>query len=347
LITINELTEHDGAAWDDYVRTSVHGLPQHLSGWRQVLHTAYGYETPFLMAWEGEHVVGVLPLFLVHSLVTGNAATTMPGGLCADRDEVAAELIAQGKEIARMARAKYLSLQDTRHVWPGDLYTTTHHVHWVVDVNMDPHKLWQGLDGNIRRQVRIARRNNLSVEIDRTGKRLGAFYEVFSRHSHQAGTPIFGRNFLEQIVETFPDGFNIALVRNGGQLMGGYFQLKMGNIVYGIWGATLREYLSQRPAYLAYWEILRDACENGFHFLDMGRSPTDSNASKYKGQWGGVSRPVYQQVASVGNSHCINSITDRVQSDGKLQLIMRLWPRLPLPVVRYLGPKLRHHVPFA
>jgi hypothetical protein len=109
----------------------------------------------------------------------------------------------------------------------------------------------------------------------------------------------------------------------------------------------LREYLSQRPAYLAYWEILRYASENGFHFVDMGRSPTGSNASKYKGQWGGVSRPVYQQVASVRSRHSVNSFTERIQSDGKLQLIMRLWPRLPLPLVQYLGPKLRHYVPFA
>lgn len=345
--TITGLTDKDCPTWDAYVKNAVDGLPQHLSGWRKVLYKTYGYETPYLMAREGERVVGVLPLFLVRSALVGNRATTMPGGLCADTDEVGVDLIARGKEIARQAKANGFILHDTRQIWPGDLHTTTNHVHWIVDVRLDAEALWKRLDGNIRRQVRIARQNELTVEIDRTGKRLGAFYEVLSRFTHQIGTPLFGRNFLEHIVETFPDGFSIAVVCRKQQPIGGYFQLQMGNTVYGMWGATLRQYLELRPVYLAYWEIIRDTIANGYHFLDMGRSPAGSDASKYKGQWGGVARPIYQQVHSIGNAYSGDSIANKIQSDSKFQLVMQLWPKLPLPVAQYLGPKLRCHVPFA
>ena len=347
MAAITELTDRDCPAWDAYVKNAALGLPQHLSGWRDVLYNTYGYETPFLIARQGERVVGVLPLFLVRSVLMGNTAMTMPGGLCAEDAEVAAELINGGKEIARQARAKHFIVQDTRQTWPADLHTTTHHVHWIVDVNVDAESLWKGLDGNIRRQVRIARRNGLTVEIDRTGKCLGEFYDVFSRHTHQIGTPVFGRDFLEHIIETFPGGFNIAIVRAEGGPIGGYFQLEMGSTVYGLWGASLHEYLKQRPVYLVCWELLKDSNANGYHFLDMGRSPTGSNASKFKGQWGGVSRPIYQQVTGTGPAGTNEGITHRLKSDGKLQLGMQLWPKLPLPVVQYLGPKLRRHVPFA
>lgn len=347
MITITELTDQDCPAWDAYVKNAAHGLPHQLSGWRQVLRRTHGYETPFLMARDGERVRGVLPIFLVRSFLVGNTAMTMPGGLCAESDEVAAQLIARGQDIARQAKAKHLLLQDTRQAWPGDLYTTSDHVHWIVDVRMDPDELWKGLDGNIRRQVRIARHNQLTAEIDRTGKCLGEFYDVFSRCTHQFGTPVFGRAFLEHILETFPNGFNIALVRKGGQPIGGYFQLQMGRSVYGMWGATLREYFKQRPVYLAYWEMLSDASENGYHFLDMGRSPSGSNASKYKGQWGGVSEPIYQQIAGIVKPHAAGSQANGARTSGKYQLFMRLWPKLPLPAVQYLGPKLRRHVPFA
>jgi hypothetical protein len=299
------------------------------------------------MAREEERVVGVLPLFLLRSLLTGDTAMTMPGGLCADSDEIASRLVARGKEITQRAKAKRLVVQDTRQAWPGDLQTTTHHEHWVVDVRAGSEKLWKGLDGNIRRQVRIARRNELTVEIDRTGKSLDAFYDVFSRYTHQIGTPVFGLNFLDQIIKSFPEGFNIALVRSQGQPIGGYFQLQMGNTVYGMWGATLREYLKQRPVYLAYWEILSDASTNGYHYVDMGRSPTGSNASKFKGQWGGASKPIYQQIIAIGDSRPAGSVTNQIQSDNKIRLAMQIWPKLPLPVAQYLGPKLRRHVPFA
>ena len=345
--TISELNDPESTAWDAYVKNMAHGLPQHLSGWRKVLYKTHGYETSYLMACEGERIVGVLPLFFVRSVLTGNTATTMPGGLCADSEKVAAELIAHGREIARQAKATRFVLHDTRQTWSVDLHTTSNHVHWIVEVGTDAERLWKGLDGNIRRQVRIARRNELTVEIDRTGHLLGAFYEVFSRYTHQLGTPVFGRDFLENIVEAFPDGFSIAVVSKEHQPIGAYFQLQMSDTVYGTWGATLREYLKLRPVYLAYWAILEDAISNGYIFLDMGRSPAGSNASKYKGQWGGVSRPIYQQVATMGNVSGQDGIANQIHSDEKFQWAMRLWPKLPLPVTRYLGPKLRHHVPFA
>jgi FemAB-related protein (PEP-CTERM system-associated) len=347
LIVVSELTDHDCDKWDTYVKGSVRGLPHHLSGWRTVLRESYGYETPYLIAREDERVVGVLPLFVVRSLLVGNVAMTMPGGLCADTQEVAQALIAQGKEVAHQAKAKRFLLHDTRQVWPGNLHTSTKHVHWVLDVRPDTEALWQALDGNIRRQVRIARRKELSVEVDRTGKHLAAFYEVLSQFAHQVGTPLFGYDFLEHIVKSFPDGFNIVVVYQGQQPIGGYFQLEMGRTVYGVWGATLRDYLQLRAVYLAYWEIIRDASANGFHHLDMGRSPAHSEASRYKGQWGGVASPIYQQVAHISSGRHADSIADQIQSEGKFQLVMQLWPKLPLPVAQYLGPKLRRHVPFA
>lgn len=345
--TIAELTAENCSAWDTYVKRAPCGLPQHLSGWRDVLYKTNSYETHYLMAQEDGQIVGVLPLFLVRSYLVGHTAMTMPGGLCADNDEVAAELIARGQVIAQQARARRFLLQDTRQPWPVGLHTTTDHVYWTVDVRMGTEALWQQLDGNIRRQVRMARRNKLSVEIDRTGKCLGAFYDVFSRFTHQAGTPVFGRDFLEHVIEAFPGGFNIVVVYKEQQPIGAYFQLQMGKTMYGVWGAALREYLNLRPVYLAYWEILCAAAGHGYHCLDMGRSPADSNASRHKGQWGGISRPVYQQVANVGRTHEGDSISHRVNADDKFQLVMQLWPKLPLPVVRYLGPKLRRHVPFA
>ncbi len=346
-MTIVELQESDEADWNNYVRASENGLPFHLAGWRSVLAKTYGYRTHFLMAREGERVTGVLPLFLVRSRLVGDRAMTLPGGLCAESPEAAQALVARGREVARQAGAEQLVLQDTRQVWLDEMQTASDHEHWLVDVRMEPDELWAAMDKDIRRQVRIARRNELSVEIDTDGERLGDFYHVLSHFVHQVGTPAFGREFLENVVEAFPGGFNIAVVYLDGQPIGGYFQLVMGNTMYGVWGATLREYLDLRPVYLAYWEMLDYACQNGYEWLDMGRSPAGSGASRFKKQWGGVSRPVYQQIAGIGDHGANGSVSSRVQSDGKFKQFMQIWPKLPFPVVQFLGPKLRRHVPFA
>ncbi len=352
---ITELTDKDRPAWDRYVAHSAYGLPQHLSGWRDVLSKTYGFDTCYCMAqYDGApgsahqpEVAGILPLYVIRSPLVGRIVTTMPGGLCANDDTIAAELIAKGVALAQEVKAKQFILHDTRRAWPGDMETTSHHENWIVDVRMGHDALWTLLDRNIRRQVRMAQRNGLSAVVDRTGDRLDDFYYVLSHFTHQAGTPVFGRDFLENVIESFANEFNIVVVYRDEQPIGGYFQLEMGNTVYGAWGATLHAYLELRPVYLAYWEIFADTISQGFEFLDMGRSPADSNASKYKSQWTGFALPVYQQVVCLGNRHSSASIATRTQSDAKLLTVRRMWPKLPFPIAQFLGPKLRRHVPFA
>ncbi|MDQ3248978.1 MAG: GNAT family N-acetyltransferase, partial [Chloroflexota bacterium] len=325
---IEPLTQPLYAAWDAYVTDSPAGLPQHLSGWRAVLRQTYGYPTCYLLVRNPDgdsapSIRGVLPLFFVRSLLTGHTAMTMPGGLCADDAAAADALLAQGEIVARQMGVQRLVIQDSRQAWPGDFHITSKHVSWVVDVRAGEEGLWQGLDRNIRRQIRMARDNGLRVEIARTPRLLADFYRVLSRFTHQSGTPIFARRFLEQVVEQFPAGYNIVMVYKDQQPIGGYFQLELGGTVYGVWGATLHEYLSLRPVYLAYWEILVDAATHGFQFLDMGRSPLDSNASAFKRQWGGVCQPIYQQVVGLVGQP-VNSLNSQGPSAAKFRLFQQI-----------------------
>ncbi len=347
MVTISELTTALRPLWDEYVCRAPAGLPTHLSAWRDVLARTYGYQTAYLLALEGDRPVGVLPLFLVASRLMGRTATTMPGGLCADSPAVAAQLIAQGQEQARTWGAARFRLHDTRQCWPGEWRTSTHHEHWLVELCGGPAVLWERLDGNLRRQVRKARRNQLSIEIGRSPQLQADFYEVFSRFTHQAGTPVFGRAFLAAVVEAFPDSHSIAVVRHESRPVAAYFQLEMGRRMTGLWGAALHQYLALRPVHLALWSIMKDAAERGFTCLDMGRSPAGSNASAFKGQWGGVRAPIHQQLYSPRKAEYSDPVTDGIQSDGQMKLFMRLWPRLPLPLAQALGPRLRRHLPFA
>lgn len=347
MITVAELRPDERGAWDAYVRGAPGGLPMHLSGWQEVLARTHGYETHFLMARQNGRVAGVLPLFFIQSRWVGNAATTLPGGLCADGDEVARALLARAVEVGRDGGMRRLVLQDGRRAWSGAWRTTSDHVDWRIDVRPDPEALWRRLQRNVRRQVRLAISAGLAVEIDRSGHGLDDFYAVFSQFTRQVGTPVFGRSFLQNVVDVFPGQFSIALVRRAGLPIGAFFQLELGRTVYGMWGATLHPYLPLRPNYLLYWELLNDTSARGFHTLDMGRSPARSGASAFKGQWGGECRPVYQQVAALGRPTAGDAVARPLRSDGQMRLVRRIWPLLPAPLATYLGPKLRRHVPFA
>ena len=350
---VQELCEANRAAWDAFVRRTPGGLPQHLSGWRDVLATTYGYQTHFLMVREGERVRGVMPLFAVPSRLTGKRLMTMPGGLCTVDDAAALPLLDRAGELAKENALNQVVIQDSRTKWGSretrseEWQTNSDHVYWLLTLEESEETLWKRLDGNIRRQVRKARKNGLRAEIDRSGALLEPFYDMFSRFTHQVGTPIFGIDFLENVIAAFPGGFNIALVWHEEQPIAGYFQLEMGDTMVGMWGAALPQTLKLRSAYLALWEIMSDAIEQEFSYLDMGRSPAGSNASKFKGQWGGESAPIYQLTQRENGQAGENNVTNQVKSDQRYQLFMQLWPRLPLSVSKQLGPRLRWHIPFA
>lgn len=352
---ITELCREEWGKWDAYVRqASVRqvsvGLPQHLAGWQTVLRNTYSYETRYLIAQrEAGTISGVLPLFVIRSPLLGTTLTTLPGGLCADDPETANALLAQAQTITRAVGAKRLVLHDSREAWSDAFNTTCDHEDWVMDLRGGEQAVSAALDRNIRRQIRMAQRNELTAVVDRTGEKLDDFYTVMSRFTHQVGTPIFARKFLAEVIGAFPDGFNIVMVYQGEQPIGGYFQLELGKTNYGTWGATLHEFLELRPVYLAYWTIIANSIERGFETLDMGRSPVGSNASTYKSQWATHSQPIYQQTWTPGaqaGAQSDVSVARQAQSDERFQTFRRIWPRLPLPVTQFVGPLLRRQIPF-
>ncbi len=344
---IIELANSNRPAWDEYVRNADNGLPQHLSGWRDVMSAAYRYKTHFLMAKQQDAIVGVLPMFIIRSLLVGHSAMTMPGGLCADNDQAAQALLERAKTISQQAGVNRFVIQDTRQQYTGMPQTANQHVHYVIDLRQGADAVWKNLRSNTRRHVRLANKNGLTIEIDRNNQRLDDFYDVLCHFTHQAGTPVFGRPFLENVVTAFPDGYNIAVIYKEKKPVGAYFQLILGNTVYGTWGATLWPYLKDSAVYLAYWGIIEYSANNGYHYLDLGRSPKDSGPAKFKAKWRGDEYPIYQQSAGFGPKAANGSMSERVKSDSKMQYFMQVWPKLPFPLTRYLGPKLRRHVPFA
>jgi FemAB-related protein (PEP-CTERM system-associated) len=343
---VKELCPEEWGRWDDYVRHSPAGLPQHLAAWQTVLRNTYGYQARYLMAQsERGEVLGVLPLFVLRGPLFGSALTSLPGGMCADDEETAAALLDEARSLTRRVHAKRLVLHDSREAWQAGFHTTCDHEGWLLDLQGGEDAVLAALDRNIRRQIRIAERNALVARVDRTGALLDDFYAVLSRFTHEAGTPIFARKFLAEVIAAFPSGFNIVMVYQNTLPIGGYFQLELGKTNCGVWGATLHEFLELRPVYLAYWTIIADSIAQGFETLDMGRSPAGSNASKYKSQWATRSQPIYQQTWSVTDQPG-EHIAKRAQSDDRMLAFRRLWPKLPRAVTQFVGPIIRRQIPF-
>ena len=100
---ITELQREDEAAWDAYVYNSPTSTFYHQIGRLNVVETTYKHKPVYLVAKEEGEIKGVLPLFLMKSMIFGNKLLSVPfahyGGVCAGNKIVEETLIEEAKRI--------------------------------------------------------------------------------------------------------------------------------------------------------------------------------------------------------------------------------------------------------
>ena len=99
--------------WDNFVRDHPRGTPFHLTAWKRVIEETFDYEPRYLCARDKGKIRGLLPLFLVDTVLTGKVLISSPfavyGGVLADCDEVRE---AFGAELRRLAECYRISVSD-------------------------------------------------------------------------------------------------------------------------------------------------------------------------------------------------------------------------------------------
>src|SRR5262249_44912032 len=124
-----ECTIYNGQSqlWDDFVTAQPAGTFFHLSTWRDILSSSFGYQPLYLWALDLGRVRGVLPLFLVKSLFSGRSLVAMPfgvyGGIVAADEHAGHMLLSEGMRLAREFDVRFLELRGNPY---GDFDIMTH-----------------------------------------------------------------------------------------------------------------------------------------------------------------------------------------------------------------------------
>jgi hypothetical protein len=91
---------------------------------------------------------------------------------------------------------------------------------------------------------------------------------------------------------------------------------------------------------LLYWSMLEHACRNGYQTFDFGRSTVDEGTYRFKEQWGAKPAPLYWYKFSRNGG----AIDEASPNGGWLARASECWKRLPVPLTRVLGPKIRPYI---
>ena len=94
---IIEYTDRFESQWKVYLTEKEFSTFAHQIEWKAVLEKSFKQKPVYLLAKDGDRVVGILPLFYYSSVLFGKFLISLPwldyGGVCSDSDEVQEKLI--------------------------------------------------------------------------------------------------------------------------------------------------------------------------------------------------------------------------------------------------------------
>ena len=330
----------DGAEWNRFVEDAPDGSTFHRWEWRAVYQASYGHDTPYLAAYRGDALVGVLPLVRVRSLVFGHYLISSPfvsyGGPLGD----ATAQRALSSHAASIANGAKLVELRSRQPIETDLTLVSRKITVVCDlVAGDYDATFKRFDSKLRSQIRRAERDGVTVRFGRD--QAGAFHRVFAEHMRDLGSPAHGQEFFERLADALGDRAWIGVAYLGDTPIAGGFAIENGREVEISWASALRRYSKIAPNMALYGAFIRRACERGFAVFNFGRCTPESGTHKFKRQWGSRDEALawYQHSASGDVGAPPNP------DQGAFAMAVKVWQKLPMAVTGPLGARLIGGIP--
>lgn len=332
----------ESAEWNDFLTHTDSANFYLRHEWGEVISSVFGHEVIRIVARSAGGVVGVLPLVRMKTRLFGHMMVSMPflnfGGVASGCTRATLSMLEEACRIARAHGCDYLELRSRR---PLDKEPVgTHKVNMALELPAGHEDLWNSFSSKHRTNIRRAYKNGVTTEFG--GREfIPDFYRMMERSWRSLGTPLYSRRFFDKIFDFLGPHCRIYLARAEGQVIGAALNGHFRDTVEGIWAAGDPKARDLQANYVLYWEMLRTACDDGFKRYHLGRSTVGSGAQKFKEKWGAQAEQLYW-VYDLPQGRNIPNLRPE---NPRYHLAMNIWKRMPLLVLRLLGPQIARQIP--
>ncbi len=333
---------HD-AAWNAFVDSSPRASFYHRAEWRTINEQCLRLKTAYLGAFDGDRLVGVMPVVRLKSLMMGNLACSMPfvnyGGAAGENDDIEQRLLDGAADVADGWGVDYLEIRSQRHLGP-EYPCSEHKVSMTITLDRDPEVVMAGLKREQRHEIRRAFKRGF---VTKWGPELvDDFYAVLSESWRELGTPILDVKYLKAVLSAFPNSARVCVVYAAdGTPAAGALDANHRGTFEGMWLGMRPEYRQQLVGYVLYWELIRTACEAGGRLFHLGRSTKDSGGEQFKKKWNADAMQLYWHYVLRNGSE----IPALNPNNPKYQLAIKAWQRLPVSLTKVIGPLIARNIP--
>jgi len=329
--------------WNTYVNSNPAASIYHRAEWRDIIRKTYGHESYYFIARGADkHIVGILPLIRLKSRLFGDLLVSMPyfktGGTVADHPCVEKQLMQAANEKASKLGIEHIEYRDDipREGFP----VQSGKVNMILPLPESQEELWNNFSSKLRAQVKRPLRENPEVLLG--GKEyLDDFYAVYARNMRDLGSPAHSKQFVQNIMSSFPDRSWIICLRLNKRPIAAGFLISHGDMLEIPLASTVRDVNHLSMNMLLYWEVLKFAIDSDFLYFNFGRSSKDAGTFRFKQQWGAIPMQLYWHYWLNGS----NELPSLNPSNPKYALAINTWKKLPLAITNWLGPRIVRNLP--
>lgn len=279
-LKIRPIAEGDVAAWEAFVRSHPTATVFHLPAWSRAVEDAYGHRPLHLAALNDSKVVGVLPLFMVKSLLAGRLLVSVPyatyGGILADSEELASALLLRAKDLCAQFGAQYLELRHREANGLGlpeiDRYDTFR--------KMLPDRAEDILPA-LPRKTRAAARNGLKLLGDDSAvfghEWLDTIYDLYTVTLRRLGSPNYSRRLFRSLLKQYSDDCVCTVVRDGGEPVAGVISFILGGEIVPYFSGCLDAGMIKNANNVMYLRLMEYAVNRGLKWFDFNRTRRDNS----------------------------------------------------------------------
>jgi FemAB-related protein (PEP-CTERM system-associated) len=366
MITIRHASSKDQKFWDAYVNNHEQHTPYHLFAWKDAVKEAYQHTSCYLIAEQTlddrKQIVGVLPLIVFLKPLSKPSLCALPfcdiGGVLANTNDIAKQLIAESKNTAKNLQAKFIEIrtsvvdvqQDKEALSANNLDEIpdkAKKVSMLMTLPEDSALLFSSFKTKLRSQIRKAEKNGLHYKIGSEKIMLDDFYHVFSHNMRALGSPVHSKQWFDSLLQHYKNNMVISIVYKDNMPVGAGIVLIAGNKAAIPWASTKAEYNRLSPNMMLYWSLLKHLSDNGITQFDFGRSSFGEGTYKFKKQWGAEPVALDWQVINLKNNIKDNEQEAEINDAGVNNLrsiVERIWRKLPIKMTVVIGPRIRKYI---
>jgi hypothetical protein len=277
--------------WDLVVALHRDASCFHTSAWAKVLHHTYNHQPFYLQFSRGRRLAALIPLMEVRSALTGRRGVCLPfSDMCEPLifDQEVVHLVRDRVvRFARERRWKHLEIRGGKLFQSACTSAAKFYGH-TLDLRARVEELSDRFSSPVRRAIRKAQRNDVSVLVARNRQGIDDFYRLHVQTRRRHGLPpqpaSFFLNIYEHIIK--PGLGFIVLARRGSRPIAAAVFFRFGkNAVYK-YGASDKRFQELRANNLVMWQGIELLARTGVEKLHFGRTDCENDGlRRFKLSW--------------------------------------------------------------